>query len=196
MPFRLSRCILFALPLILPTAAHAASVKLILPPDLSAPRPAPIRVTGLPPSATVTLTTIQQRDRDERFEAAVTFRATSAGTVDTARQAPIAGSYTGVEPLGAFWSGIATKNTPAASQAPSIGYARVTVRMDGREIAAGTVRIRPDPAIRLSTATPFPGAVWARPADRRRHPVVILLGGSEGGSSTARAMAPLFAARG
>lgn len=197
MPAHLSRCILFALPLILPAAAHAAPVRLSLPPDLSAPRPKPIRVTGLPPSATVTLTTVQQCDRDERFEAAVIFRATSTGTVDTARQAPITGSYTGVEPLGAFWSGMQVKNLSGATQDPAIGYARATVRVNGREVATGTVRIRPDPTgIRLSTATPFPGAVWAVPTDHRPHPVVIVLGGSEGGSSTARAMAPLFAARG
>lgn len=197
MPAHFSRCILFALSLILPAAAHAATVKLILPPDLSAPRPDPIRVTGLPPSATITLTTIQQRDRDERFEAAATFRATSAGTVDTARQAPIAGSYAGVEPMGAFWSGCKAKSTSAGAEGPAIGYARVTVRANDREVAAGSIRISFDPiGIRLSTATPFPGAVWAVPADHRHHPVVIVLGGSEGGSSTARAMAPLFAARG
>lgn len=197
MPTHLSRCILFALTLILPAGDHAAPVKLTVPPDLSAPRPAPIRVTGLPPSATVTLTTVQQRDRDGRFEAAVTFRATKAGTVDTARRAPITGSYAGVEPLGAFWSAMEVKNSSGAVQDIAIGYARVTVRVNGREIATGSVRIRPDTAgIRLSTATPFPGAVWAVPTDHRRHPVVIVLGGSEGGSSTARAMAPLFAARG
>lgn len=54
----------------------------------------------------------------------------------------------------------------------------------------------PAAAVTITIATSFPGAVWAVPAARGRYPVLIVLGGSEGGSSTARDMAPRFAALG
>ena len=69
--------------------------------------------------------------------------------------------------------------------------------MGGAIIASASARSKPDPStIDTSFDTPFPGAVWVRPRAPGRYPVVIVLGGSEGGSSTARTMAPLFAAQG
>ena len=174
------------------TAASAAP-QLTGPNDLSDPRPAPVRVSGLPANADVTITTTR-RDRDETFEASAVFRSDARGRINTAVTAPREGSYQGVDPLALFWS--ATPRRPGKGD-PEAGSVRVVVRADDRVLATLAIRSRPDSAnMIVSTDTPFPGAVFARPVGAGRHPVIIVLGGSEGGSSTAKALAPLFAARG
>jgi dienelactone hydrolase len=175
-----------------PTAVSAAP-RLTGPADLADPRPAPVRISGLVADTEVTVTTTR-RERDETFEASATFRSDARGRLDTAVTAPLFGSYRGVDPLALFWS--ATPRHPSDND-PVAGSVRVVVRSSDRILATLVIRSRPDTAtIVVSTDTPFPGAVFARPADAGRHPVIIVLGGSEGGSSTAKALAPLFTARG
>ena len=169
-------------------------VQLLLPTDLSAPVVSPILVQGVAPGARVTVTVVQHLEGADVNTAQATFTADRRGQVDTAAVGPVAGTYAGREPLGLFWSGT---TRPATGDDPAPGQARVTADVNGTKVASGTVAVRPAPTrYRSSTDTPFPGAVWARPIDGRRHPVVIVLGGSEGGSGTARSIAPLFAAQG
>ncbi len=67
----------------------------------------------------------------------------------------------------------------------------------GRTLATAVLRARPDPAdVVVEPVSAFPGAILAHPPGPGRRPVLIVLGGSEGGASTAKAFAPLFAARG
>lgn len=176
------------------TAAPAAP-RLSVPAGLSAPTPAPIVVDGVAPGATVTVTTERRaRGGSETFVGEATFIADAAGRVDTATLSPRGGSYAGVDPLGPFWS---ARPRAARTTDSSAGQIRVTASVGGAPVATALVAVRPDLArVLVSRDTPFPGAVWARPAAPGRHPVVIVLGGSEGGSSTARDIAPLFAARG
>lgn len=173
--------------------AGSATPRLTGPTDLSDPRPAPIRISGLPANIDVTITATR-RDRDETFEAGATFRTDVRGRVDTATAAPRGGSYQGVDPLALFWSAMPRKPGNAD---PIIGSVRVVARVGDQDVATLAIRSRPDAASMIvNTDTPFPGAVFAHPAGAGRHPVIIVLGGSEGGSSTAKALAPLFAARG
>lgn len=172
-------------------AAAPAAPRLHVPVDLSAPAPAAVTVDGVAPGATVVIATTRH-GRDGTFTGEATFTADAAGRVDTAVARPRGGSA--ADPLALFWSAQAR---PALADDPAAGEVRVTASVDGAVVAAAAARAGPDPAgITVSSDTPFPGAVWARPAGPGRHPVVIVLGGSEGGGSTARAMAPLFAARG
>lgn len=60
-------------------------------------------------------------------------------------------------------------------------------------LVAGPAESAPPP---VAAATPFSGAVWAMPPGKGPFPVIIVLGGSEGGTYTARTIAPLFAAQG
>ena len=182
---------------IAPSALAAARVT--GPDDLSAPHPTPIRVQGADPLTIVEITT-ERRDADATamLVAHATFRTDAHGDLDVSRARPIEGTYQGIEPLGLFWSAAsrdAAATDPSAGPAP--GNVRITVRVQGKVIATLTTRSQPDTArLMTRTDTPFPGAIFIQPADPGRHPVIIVLGGSEGGSSTARSFAPLFAARG
>ena len=175
------------------------------PGDLTEPRPAPIRVLGADPNTIVEITT-ERRDPDSHATAILaahaTFRTDAHGDLDVSRARPIEGTYQGIEPLGLFWSAAsrdttANDPTPGPAVGPAPGNVRITVRARGKVIATLTTRSQPDPARLVTrTDTPFPGAIFIEPAGPGRHPVIIVLGGSEGGSSTARSFAPLFAARG
>jgi dienelactone hydrolase len=173
----------------------AASPELKLPVDINAPSPAAIRIGGLAPEATVIVVS-DRRDTEGKidYRATATFRSDKDGVIDLGRDPALEGDYRGVDPMGIFWTARATN---AGSDAPPPGALRVTAKIDDKIVASTTTSIVPDPgAIDQSIDTPFPGAVWTRPAAPGIYPVIILLGGSEGGAITARAYAPLFAARG
>ena len=81
-------------------AAHAPSPLLTIEPASALDEPVDIRLTGLVPGARVTLTATMTDHLDRRWQSEATFTADDAGVVDVATQAPIAGSYDGVEPMG------------------------------------------------------------------------------------------------
>jgi dienelactone hydrolase len=184
----------FALALSLALSAHAEP-RITAPADLTVPDPAPVRVEGVRPGSRVTLETIRRSyDGKESYVATATFVADRRGRIDTSAMAPQDGSYTDVDPIGLFWSGRARAHLDSDPAADTVAIA---ARADGKIIARAVAATEPDPAgMTIRRDTPFPGAVWAVPKTPGAHPVIIILGGSDGGSSTAREMAPLFAARG
>jgi dienelactone hydrolase len=173
----------------------AASPELKLPVDINAPSPAAIRISGLAPETKVMVVS-DRRDTEGKidYRATATFRSDEDGVIDLGRDPALEGDYQGVDPIGIFWTASVLN---AGSDAPPPGALRVTAKIDDTIVATATTGIAPDPGvIDQSIDTPFPGAVWARPAAPGTYPVIILLGGSEGGTITARTYAPLFAARG
>jgi dienelactone hydrolase len=187
-------------PLILTTLVSFAAMAqaqpiLIAPTDLTVPSPTSIHIEKLDPGASVTVETLRRsEDGKETFVASGQFTANQRGRIDLSRAAPDSGSYRGVDPLGIFWS---AKVRPIAAEDPANGTVRIRAMINGKTVGSAVARTRPDPALfTIRADTPFAGAVWAVPKGRGPHPVIIVLGGSEGGSSTARDVAPLFAARG
>jgi hypothetical protein len=128
-------------------------------------------------------------------QARATFDADQAGVVDTARQASRAGSYTGVDPFGLWWSGQPVGPSRRPPSAPLT--ARVQAATAGRMAEAVLERHW----LTLgATATPVrePG-VWglfARPAGDGPFPGVVCFGGSSGGLAAAAAWAPVLASHG
>lgn len=138
--------------------------------------------------------TVRRESAQWTFVGEADFIADKGGRVDTGVMKPHNAAYSGVDASGLFW---AVESRPAQPGDPSPGKVCVTAEVDGAGKVSAIAHTTPDAAgIIQSKDTPFAGAVWARPRRPGRHPVIIVLGGSEGGSGTAETYAPLFAARG
>jgi acetyl esterase/lipase len=140
-----------------------------------------VRVTGAPPGESITLTS-----RLQSYSAQATFTALADGTVDTARDAPTAGSYDGADPDGLVWS-----STPGTSSIGSSYDLRVDA--DGDAGHATATLHRPG----MGTGTTYgsvtvdtaPGYYFQWPSDAGLRPAVLVLGGSECDLSTTEFLA-------
>jgi hypothetical protein len=66
--------------------------------------PVAIRLVHARPGSPVTLRAAMSDHRGAAWESEATFTADARGAVDLGRDAPLAGSYQGVDPMGLFWS--------------------------------------------------------------------------------------------
>lgn len=168
-------------------------------PDVLAGTPLSLRVSALPPGATVTLRT-ERAARDwmgqpVTYRAEARFVADAAGTLDLARAAPVDGSYQGADVQGLFWS--ATRVADPVPQGLGESQLRWSLRDGERELAAQTLTLRRrHPELERLPVPDFPGAVLARLPGTAPRPALIALGGSEGGSVAVRAQAELLASHG
>jgi pimeloyl-ACP methyl ester carboxylesterase len=163
-------------------------------------QPVAVTVQGLPAGARATLTA-RAKDTDElTWSATAQFKATSAGEVSLG-QPSLAGSYTGVNPMGLFTlMAPPTGSAPAWFLWPEAGY-EVTLEatVDGRVAAKVTAR-RQDPlaaGVIEKRLRPARGGIYGnlylpkRTAGKR--PAVLVFGGSNGGLTTSMAAALLAA---
>src|SRR6059036_81317 len=74
-----------------------------------------IVVEGLVPKNPVTLTATFHIPGSVPWQSYATFAADSDGRVDLTRQAPVAGTYRGVAPMGLFWS-----PSPVRGETPAV----------------------------------------------------------------------------
>ena len=125
-----------------------------------------VRVVDLPP--------------DERVEVCATtgdwsssavFLADERGVVDLTRHAPVGGGYSGVDPMGLFWSMTPTGERPGPTLIEVVGVGKV-------ELDRLTV---PDGVRRTEVRENGLVGVLFEPDDDDVHPGVLVLGGSEGG---------------
>lgn len=176
----------------LPLAAQT----LVAPAAVTPDAPVPIHAEGLRPGAQAVLRVerVSAEAEGGAYRSDTTFRADARGRIMPAHQAPIAGSYRGVDAAGPFWSMAPVAGRPA-DVAP--GSMRVSLLINGARGATAVTRVLPmAPAVRAEPVAAFPGAVLYQPSGNARRPVVIVLGGSEGGSSAGRDIGPRFAAAG
>jgi dienelactone hydrolase len=151
-------------------------------------------VAGAPPGSVVAVrATVEVNGAVHQATAA--FDADQAGMVDTAWQASRAGSYTGVDPFGLWWSGEPVRPSGRPPSAPLT--ARVQATTDARTAEEVLERHWLVPG---ATLTPVrePG-VWglfARPAGEGPFPAVVCFGGSSGGLAATAAWAPVLASHG
>lgn len=163
------------------------------PPHVIAGSPVPIRVSGLPAGAEIELVAEQRSNVPLRSTAR--FRVRRSGVIDLARDAPVSGDYAGRDPAGLLWS---MQRSEGAAANLADNRIRLTVNRDGRALATRIVEVlRADPAVAVTPVEGFAGATLHRRAgDARRLPVVILLGGSEGGDIFGRDMVPFITGEG
>jgi len=183
--------------------SKAAAVLSITPDDALIDVPRRIAVTGLAPGEEVSLSTRTVRGPGVVWRSSATFRADAHGGVDLQRDAPLAGSYTGVSAMGLIWS-----QTPERSGAPRDVFGAEPAAALHTEISV----LRHDaPALHGGLVQRLTGAGVTRrdvrneglvgtlflPADRpdgRAHPAVLVLNGSGGGINEPRAA--LYASHG
>ena len=182
-------------------AAHAPSPLLTIEPASALlDEPVDIRLTGLVPGARVTLTATMTDHLDRRWQSEATFTADDAGVVDVATQAPIAGSYDGVEPMGLFWS--MTLAVPGGSSLPFRTLESLVVALaaaaEGRTIAEARVerRLLASGVTDETVHDDGLAGIFFRPPGAGPFPVILVLGGSGGGLAGAWEQAALLASRG
>ena len=150
-----------------------------------------LALSGLPPGAEVkidaTRAVTEFTGGQRLYAASALFRAGADGRVDLATPAPPSGSYSGADLRGLWWSMAPQTGGDIAGYAD--GEVRLQASVAGRPVATQKVTVRnTSPAVQWRDATPFPGAklAWLPGAAGQKRPVIIALGGSEGGSSIVR----------
>src|SRR5215470_8132738 len=170
--------------------------RLIVPSRPLIDEPAGIVISGCAPGRPLTLTASSFIDGSV-YEATATFTADQTGVVDTARHASTAGSYTGTDPFGLWWS--ATPAGPLAHAATPPGPVTTRLRAEtaGVPVTAEFQRHWLAPGATI-TEVREPGirGMFARPAGPGPFPGVVAFGGSGGGLGPAAAWAPVLASHG
>ncbi|MEL6831215.1 MAG: acyl-CoA thioesterase/BAAT N-terminal domain-containing protein, partial [Pseudomonadota bacterium] len=118
--------------------------------------------------------------------------------IDVSELAPVSGTYSGVAPAGIFWSMRPTDDPISEDQSPDNVNISVDFLDDGIvdfstqvTLASGNGNYE-----QVDVTTELPGAFLYVPNEVERPPVIIALGGSEGGDRSARQSGAKFASRG
>jgi dienelactone hydrolase len=156
------------------------------------------RLYGAPPNAEIVIRAHTQDDAGHDWQSEATFRVDAAGATDLSTAQPIRGSYSGISPMGIFWSmaiapdqadgrTVFAKDTvepnevtlEAFSAAERIASANVTRRFIAPGTTTRDLRI-PNPTPGATDPEATVGRLYI-PAGSGPHPVVIVLSGSGGG---------------
>src|SRR4051812_33488629 len=88
----------------------------VLPQRATLDTPVRVVVSGLRPGQPLTLRATMADHAGVDWAAHATFHATADGIVDPSVQAPVSGAYSGVDPMGLFWT--LEPQVPAPERAP------------------------------------------------------------------------------
>lgn len=142
-----------------------------------------IRAVGLPPDSALEIR-VSTKDKNGRpWRSSAAFRSRHDGSIDLVAQAPVSGTYDGVDAMGLFWSMRPEGTTAATFPSADWSIADVEAHSQGRKLGATKVERRfAVPSVRMAAVTEEGIAgVLHRPADDTPRRAVLLLGGSEGG---------------
>jgi Acyl-CoA thioester hydrolase/BAAT N-terminal region/BAAT / Acyl-CoA thioester hydrolase C terminal len=166
-----------------------------------------IRLIDMPPGAQVQVQALRAMREDDgslrQYAASATYVADALGVVDLAAQAPQAGSYSGADVRGLWWSMVPVPDAaPLAADATTqtitlVGYVKPA---EGTKPAVRSITQTIElqaalPQVQQRAVPAFPGAVFAHLPGAAKRPALIVLGGSEGGSAITKS-APRWASRG
>jgi dienelactone hydrolase len=163
---------------------------LVSPAASGADQPVSITVSGLTPGTAVTLRLHSTDAEHVTWSSSATFRASPAGSVDPARMTARSGSYTGRSAMGLFWS-----MRPSASGSGSSWPGTrpetfdLSVSGDGSMLASARLTRRwlvASGRAETVAGTGFYGDYFVPPPvpAGKRHPAVLIIGGSQGGLSS------------
>lgn len=162
--------------------------------------PLDIRVEGLEPGTDVTITAERTWGRQPAavYRGSARFTANEQGVINLATMAPHEASWTGVDPFGLLWSMLPTDD--AVPEGRSSSVIQLTVDIDDDEEPDASAEFRSirsrDDLVRTPLGDEHPGAFLLRPPGDEPLPAIIVLGGSEGGDSTANNVGAKLASRG
>ncbi len=131
-------------------------------------------------------------------------KADAKSRIDLSTQRPLEGSYRDADVRGLFWSMTPTEPQPTEAIARTTATATstaesavtLTALIDGKTVATQIVNLLADSRLTTLAVDAFPGAQLVALPGRAKRVAIIVLGGSEGGSYTARLMAPKLASQG
>ena len=148
-----------------------------------------LQVIGLPARTPVTIRAQRIEASGAQFTSEASFVSNDAGIVDPAIASSVSGDYRGLDAAGLFWS-----MRPLTGKTDQRSRVTITASINGAAVATATAPLF-DPATLVETieVSEFVGARLYRPQGEGRLPVIIVLGGSEGGSSFGRRMGPQLA---
>lgn len=143
----------------------------------------PIVLTGVAPHAQVALSVTGPPGNP--WHSSAVFVADDSGRVDVARSAPVRGGYSGIDPMGLFWSATRAGSEHASGElaGPSAAEWELSAEIDGQVVARASVkRFAVDPSVTV-TAIRERGLVgtFYEPAGGGTRPAVLVLTGSGGG---------------
>lgn len=184
------------LPLLLAiTSAASANAQAIdLPAEIVDGDAVSLKVRDLPAGSKVEVQLRRITAEGNASESRAVFAVAADGEIDPARDPAVEGDYSGIDAAGPFWS-----MRPIARQTADRGTLRVQVRFDGRLLAQQSAALRAMArGVTEEEVSAFPGARLYRPGHiaAAAVPIIIVLGGSEGGSTGARSIAPRLAGLG
>ena len=161
-----------------------------------------ISITGLAPKQTATVKATMTDNHGNAWQSWAEFVADQRGKIELTKQAPSQGSYTGVDPMGLFWSMTKSarpdKNQPPVHKFLAPVVVKFELEVSGKSVSSASLtRLYVGPGVRASEVRDN-GLVAKlyEPAKGGVHPGIIVLGGSEGGIGSAEAAAALLASHG
>ncbi|HTQ53654.1 MAG TPA: acyl-CoA thioesterase/bile acid-CoA:amino acid N-acyltransferase family protein [Bryobacteraceae bacterium] len=177
----LAACLLLAPARLVPQTLEAVPHRVLV--DQSAS----IRAAGLQPGGRVTIQADLRDGGDIRWTSHADFIADAQGTVDTARQPAVAGSYKEVSAMGLVWSMKPSSGRAFRYRPPGQGTQTIEFQLLRGHTKLAAARLEQVPmAAGVERIDVSHGALFLPPGGGR-HPGVLVLGGSEGGLPHRRA---------
>ncbi|HZY96420.1 MAG TPA: acyl-CoA thioesterase/bile acid-CoA:amino acid N-acyltransferase family protein [Candidatus Cybelea sp.] len=170
------------------TRSPSDSPQLIVTPESALfDTPVSIRVRMATPNSPVTLEGGAAID-GRSYRSWASFRTDASGAVDLAATAPLRGTYTGVDPMGLFWSmqPIKSHGYMPASLNPIHVHLTLYTKAGSTSVLVTRTRIASDVTRVALRGEPIVGTLFL-PKKSRVRGAVIVLGGSEGGVDENRA---------
>ncbi len=170
----------------------------VAPEEALVDQPVIITVHNLKPHAVVTLEASCKNKDGDAWISSATFQADENGIVNVAEQAPLAGSYSGIDPMGLFWS-MALPDKEVLKKMPStfnFNEVLLSVLIDNKVQTTKTIQRLPVAPNVVRKEIREDGIIGTLlyPQGAQHNPGIIVVGGS--GGRIPEDLAKLFASHG